>query len=237
MSMILSGYRVMGRGIWCVSWNMQVCTGMHSHVSVGMQCSVWIIIFLVTGLAAGVCRGGHCSHRPSTSLASMCGNIWKILFMNARWAHLRTYLLHCWCSHTHQWLKHSSSCYLFSCEMSKNAYQSWRWTFWRFIIAAKMRVMENHVQPLSVISCYSKHVCHVQILTFPAHSCVMIENHTDCDKAFFTQNDLRNKLLKLRYKVMKHTVYWLVINCVKGLFVCVCVRTRTHTHTQSSFFH
>jgi hypothetical protein len=148
----------------CMHW-------MHYHLSVDMKFkfSVWIIIFLVTGLATGVCRGGHCNHRPETSLTSMSGSMWKILFMNTRWAQHITYLSHCWWSHTCQSLRHTSACYLFCHEMGKNTCQSWRWTFFTFVTAVKVQIMENHVQPLSVISGCSKHVCQVQILTLCNH--------------------------------------------------------------------
>jgi hypothetical protein len=66
---------------------------------------------------------------------------------------------------------------------------------WKSIYECKV---DSHVYPLSIISCYNKHVCLIQyILTFPTHSSVTLENCTHDDKTFFTQNDLRNNLLKL----------------------------------------
>jgi hypothetical protein len=68
--------------------------------------------------------------------------------------------------------------------------------------------MLNHVQPWSVISYYNKRVCHIQIiLTLLAHSSVTTENYNHVHITYFTKNDLKNNLLKLRYKVMKHSVY------------------------------
>jgi hypothetical protein len=44
-------------------------------------------------------------------------------------------------------------------------------------------------------------------LTFLTHSSVNTENHNHVDTVHFTKYDLRINLLKLRYKVMKHSVY------------------------------
>jgi hypothetical protein len=89
--------------------------------------------------------------------------------------------------------------------------------FWKFVTAVKMEITGSHVQALGAISCCSEHVCHVQSLSFHAHSCVTIKHPICFDKTFFIQIDL----LKLQYKVMKLTVFWLIINHVKGLCVCV----------------
>jgi hypothetical protein len=53
-----------------------------------------------------------------------------------------------------------------------------------------------------------KHACRIQIIfTSPTRSSVTDENHTQVDITFFAQNDLRNNLLKLWQKVVKHSVY------------------------------
>jgi hypothetical protein len=94
---------------------------------------------------------------PSISLTSLNGS------MNTRHAQLRTHWSHCRFNHIFQWLRNISVCYFLSHEKLKNAYQSWRWTFWRFVTAVKVKIMEHHVQPLSVNSCCSKYICHVHI--------------------------------------------------------------------------
>lgn len=45
--------------------------------------------------------------------------------------------------------------------------------------------VKAHVQPLSIVSYYSKLVCHIHvILVFPAYSSVSAENHTRVDTTF-----------------------------------------------------
>jgi hypothetical protein len=68
--------------------------------------------------------------------------------------------------------------------------------------------MQNHVQPLSVIPCYNKRVFHNQIVVNTlAQKSITAENRSDAaDLTFSTQNGLRNNLLKLCHKFVKHLV-------------------------------
>jgi hypothetical protein len=85
---------------------------------------------------------------------------------------------------------------------------SWRQAFLIFVAAVEVQGMLNHAQPLSVISYYNKDVRYIQIiLTFLTHSSVTTDNYNHVNIIYFTQNNLQNNILKLRYKVTKHSVY------------------------------
>jgi hypothetical protein len=58
----------------------------------------------------------------------------------------------------------------------------------------KVQGMQNHAQPLSIISCYDKRVCHIQIVvTTLAHKSITAENRSNAVHIiFFAQNGLRN---------------------------------------------
>jgi hypothetical protein len=159
-----------GRGKYCVSWNVQIClckcTLEHYHTSVDLWQNLWISALLVDELTMGSAELAT-DHWTSASLTCMCRDTWKILFMNARWAHQRTWFI------TLPVQPHTETFFIV-----------WIVLFWNWqecISKLKADILDiccsrspgyvSHVQPLSKTSCYSKCVCHVHIIvTSPTNS-------------------------------------------------------------------
>lgn len=81
----------------------------------------------------------------------------------------------------------------------------------------KVQGMQNHVQPLSIIFCYDKHVSRIQIaVNTLAHKSITAENRSNAvDIIFFTQNHLKYNILKLCHKFVKHFVQSEILCAVK----------------------